>query len=281
MGGDQKIVHELSNQFMDGLDEKSLVVRSRYGSGKTTFLKRLMQERNPERVLFITYRQTLARDVMRNFSELGFANYLDSYDDPSVWNSPRLIVQLDSLWNVLNKSDSYITTGKFNLNYDMVILDESESLLSHFDEKTMEGKEIKTWGLFDEILKHSKKTIWMDGDISERTLSLATAYGSATYIRNENCEGNNVFSLMLCEKRWHEQLEQDIQKFKAEDHNFRICIVSQSSSQAVGLERELTMKYPDIRVKKLVGTDDGDTKKEFLEDINKTLEDANVLFTAP
>ena len=101
-----------------------------------------------------------------------------------------MIVQLDSLWKVLNKSDSYITTGKFNLTYDMVILDESESLLSHFDEKTMEGKEIKTWGLFDEILKHSKKTIWMDGDVSERTLSLATAYGSTTYRRNENCEGN-------------------------------------------------------------------------------------------
>jgi hypothetical protein len=121
----------------------------------------------------------------------------------------------------------------------------------------------------------------MDGDISERNLSLATAYGSTAYIRNENCKGNKVFNLMLCEKRWHEQLEQDIQKFKAEDHNFRICIVSQSSSQAVGLERELTMKYPDIRVKKLVGTDDGDTKKEFLEDINKTLEDANVFIYSP
>ena len=95
-----------------------MAVCSRYGSGQTIFLKRLMQERNPERVLFITYRQTLARDVMRNFSELGFANYLDSYDNPSVWNSARLIVQLDSLWNVLNKNDSYLTTGKFNLTYE-------------------------------------------------------------------------------------------------------------------------------------------------------------------
>ena len=185
MGGDQNTFHELINQFMEGVDEKSLVVRSRYGSGKTTFLKRLMQERNPERVLFITYRQKLARDVMRNFSELGFANYLDSYENPSVWNSPRLIVQLDSLWNVLNKNDSYIATEKFNLHYDMVILDESESLLSHFDEKAIEGKEIKTWGLFDEILKHSNKTVWMDGDISERTLSLATSYGKATYIKTK------------------------------------------------------------------------------------------------
>ena len=126
---------------------------------------------------------------MRSVSELSFANYLDSYETPSVWNCPRLIVQLDSLWYVLNKNERFISTGKFDLSYDMVILDESESLLSQFDEKTMEGKEIKTWGLFDEMLKHSKKTIWMDGDISERTLSLATACGSTTYLRNENSEG--------------------------------------------------------------------------------------------
>ena len=37
---------------------------------------------------FVTYRQTQPRDIMRNFGKLGFKNYLDSYDDPSVWNAP-------------------------------------------------------------------------------------------------------------------------------------------------------------------------------------------------
>ena len=60
----QRIFNVLTKTFMDTTDDTCLVVRSRYGSGRTTFLKRLMQERNPERVLFITYRQTLARDVM-------------------------------------------------------------------------------------------------------------------------------------------------------------------------------------------------------------------------
>ena len=51
---------------------KMLIVRSRYGSGKTTCLQRLNKARNPERVLCITYRQTLSRDIMRNFGKLGF-----------------------------------------------------------------------------------------------------------------------------------------------------------------------------------------------------------------
>ena len=97
MSPDQAKFKTLTKEVMDNPDKKSLVVRSRYGSGKTTFLQRLVKPRKLERVLFVTYRQTLARDIMRNFGKLGFQNYLDSYDDPSVWNVPRLIVQLNSL----------------------------------------------------------------------------------------------------------------------------------------------------------------------------------------
>ena len=138
---DQETFQRLTDETMDDPSKKTLVVRSRNGSGKTTYLQRLIKARNPQRVLFITYRQTLARDIMKNFGKLGFKNYLDSYDDPSVWNAPRLIVQIDSLMQILNKNDGFIINGKFKA-YDMIILDESESLLAHIDETTMERKEI-------------------------------------------------------------------------------------------------------------------------------------------
>ncbi|MFM7983244.1 MAG: hypothetical protein ACKPKO_28380, partial [Candidatus Fonsibacter sp.] len=125
-----------------------MIVRSRYGSGKMTFLLRLVEARNPERVLFVAYRQTLERDIMRNFGKLGFNNYLDSYDDPSVWNAPRLIVQLDSLMHIFESSDDVIDGEGFQLRYDMIILDEFESLLAHFDEQTMAKKEIGIWNMF-------------------------------------------------------------------------------------------------------------------------------------
>ena len=89
---------------MVNLSKKSLLLKSRYGSGKATFTQRLIQEHNLERVLFITYRQTLARAVMNNFNRLGFENYLDSYDDPTVWESKRLIVQRDSLMKLVYRS---------------------------------------------------------------------------------------------------------------------------------------------------------------------------------
>ena len=62
MSPDQARFRTLTNEVMDDPVKKSLVARRRYGSGKTTFLQRLVKSRKPERVLFVTYRQTLARD---------------------------------------------------------------------------------------------------------------------------------------------------------------------------------------------------------------------------
>ncbi len=58
---------------------------------------------------------------MKNFGKLGLNIYLDSSDDPSVWNSPRLIVQFDSLMQVLGKNDKYLIEGKFQLKCDMIL----------------------------------------------------------------------------------------------------------------------------------------------------------------
>ncbi len=43
----------------------------------------------------------------------------------------------------MNKNDEYLIESKFQLKYDMIILDESESLLAHIKEKTMKRKEIE------------------------------------------------------------------------------------------------------------------------------------------
>ncbi|MFM7987721.1 MAG: hypothetical protein ACKPKO_51260, partial [Candidatus Fonsibacter sp.] len=63
---------------------------------------------------------------------------------------PLLIVQLDSLTHICERSDDVLSGEGFQLRYDMIILDESESLLAHFDEQTMSGKEIGIWNFFDD-----------------------------------------------------------------------------------------------------------------------------------
>jgi hypothetical protein len=278
---DQGRFREVVKEFTSKPEAKSLVMKSRYGSGKTTFMQRLIEEHKPEKVLFITYRQTLARDIMRNFGQLGFKSYLDSHDDPTVWDCPRLIVQLDSLLKVITHNSDVMCGDAFDLNYDMIVLDESESLLNHFDEKTMEGKEIQIWEFLDELLKHTKKVVMMDGDVSERTLSFAKSYGYLTYVQNTNNETNKSIHIVRDQGKWETQLHSDLKRFHEQDHNFRVCIVSQSSSQAVSLEESLRDKFPNLTVRRLVGTDCGATKKQVQEDINKYLENVNVFIYSP
>ena len=67
----QKEFQRTVDDFLADVSKKSLVVRSRYGSGKTTVMQRLIQEQNLAKVLFITCRQTLARDMTRIFKNFG------------------------------------------------------------------------------------------------------------------------------------------------------------------------------------------------------------------
>ena len=50
-------------------------------------------------------------------------------------NAPRLIVRFDNSINTFKRSDDDVIHGSgFHLNRDVLTLDESESLLAHFDE---------------------------------------------------------------------------------------------------------------------------------------------------
>ena len=278
---DQTVFKSIVDGFVQSPSLKTLVLRSRYGSGKTTFMQRLVNEQGYKRVLFVTYRQTLARDIMRNFGKLGFKNYLDNFENPNVWDAPRLIIQIDSLLNLVYKCTDVISGEAFHLDYDLIVLDESESLLCHFDEKTMENKEIDIWSFFNEILKHSKKLVLMDGDMSERSLGFASSYGSMVYVNNKNNETNKSINIVCDRTKWEQGLHKDIETFKQQDPRFRICIVSQSSSQAISLEEDLKTRFPDLKVKRLIGIDGGETKKQFLEDINQSLADTNVFLYSP
>ncbi|MFM7987600.1 MAG: hypothetical protein ACKPKO_50625 [Candidatus Fonsibacter sp.] len=101
------------------------------------------------------------------------------------------------MMHIFERSDDVLGGPGLDLRYDMIILDESESLLAHFEEQTMSVKEIGIWNFFDEHLKHSGNMLLMDGDISDRSLSFAGAYGEIAYINNKNAGAPRTINLML------------------------------------------------------------------------------------
>ncbi len=76
-------------------------------------------------------------------------------------------------------------------------------------------------------------------------------------------------------------MEDDLVRFYAEDPKFKVRVASQSSNRATDLERALRQKFPHLCIKKVIGRDGGQTKKDHLEDVNKTLEEASVFIHSP
>jgi hypothetical protein len=187
-----------------------------------------------------------------------------------------LIVQIDSLTTLVLKNNDVICGEAFELSYDLIVSDESESLLNHCDEKTMEKKDIEVWELLDLILKHSKKLIFMDGDVSQRSLGFASSYGRMVYVNNKNNETKKSINLICNQPKWEAKMHKDMHKFYKDDRS-----VSQSSTQALSIEEDLKTRFPYLKVKRLIGLDSGLTKKEYFEDINKPLESTNVFIYSP
>jgi streptomycin 6-kinase len=77
-----------------------------------------------------------------------------------------LIIQLDSLVR-LNKKDD-ITQKKYVPNYDLIVVDEMEGILSHFNAKTLKNKQI-TCDILSQLLKETNKIFCLHGDLHNRS----------------------------------------------------------------------------------------------------------------
>ena len=84
-----------------------------------------------------------------------------------IQQSKRLIIQLDSLKR-LNYQD-YITLENYIPDYDLIVVDEMEGILNHFNAKTLNGKE-ETYNILRRLIMDNKKTFCLDGDLFNRSL---------------------------------------------------------------------------------------------------------------
>ena len=180
-----KYIYTEENQpiFKDFIDseEQVIAISSPYGTGKTYTFKQLIPKFN--KILFITYRQSLANSLYDELQKQGFQNYneLTNYE---IQNAERLIIQLDSLVRLNDKDD--ITQKNYVPNYDLIVVDEMEGILSHFNAKTLKNKQI-TSDILTQLLKETNKIFCLDGDLHNRSLDYLenTIKKEYKYYKNE------------------------------------------------------------------------------------------------
>lgn len=205
-------------------NEKYCVIKSPYGSGKTTYIKKLIKNKyndeiNKKRIIFLVMRQSLSYDLENDMKELGFKNYLNK--DKVNHNDDKIIISLDSLRKITYKKldKTYIK------KYDLVICDEFCSLLSHFDFKKIEDVE-SLYNLFENVIINSNQTYFLDGDISNREVKYLQNYLNYTGKPLFNNKVSRKFNMNLTYNKdeYHELIMNDL------TNNRKICIPSMSSN---------------------------------------------------
>ena len=106
------------------------------GTGKTVLVHRWISAyfKNAN-IIYISIRKTFTQDTYSKFKSLGFASYED-INTPQIDSKlfPKLIIQIDSVHRI----------PKFQLqNYDLIIFDEIESILTHCASDDFNGDKYK------------------------------------------------------------------------------------------------------------------------------------------
>jgi hypothetical protein len=155
---DEIKVNEYEAEFVEPYpynDYDILVMRSRMGSGKTTAMKKCLDDYQPKSVLFFSCRIIYSYNMMGEFKEYDIENYKDLKTDLN--DVDKLFCSLESIHRINDENC-----------YDLIILDELETLLNTFSGGTVASKEFEIKETFFEILKNGNKIIANDAFLSDR-----------------------------------------------------------------------------------------------------------------
>lgn len=141
-------------------------IKSGMGTGKTHVIADYLRSQcDDPSVLSIGFRQTLNSSLAERF---GLQDYKIAKDPLHSYR--RLSLQVDSIGKLIETISPHIHT--LRCQYDIIIVDEIESLLSHFLGDTMSSKVQSCWKLLEVILLSANRLILSDADMSTNTCAL-------------------------------------------------------------------------------------------------------------
>lgn len=234
-------------------DVKTLAIKSPYGTGKTRLIKKVISEFKVNTVLFVSYRQTLTNELHGCFKDFKVATYLDKD-----YAAKKIICQIESLpklldgYTFMDENDSYIPS------YDLVVLDEIESLLYHFRSSTIEDKEY-VFELLKAIIHNSKKVLALDGDLHNRAVNYINFFGKSIIL--ENTVKKNQMHFTFTDNR--DDLENFIDLDLKEGKNISVVCMSNK------IANHFYEKYKNTYKVALHCSNSNDSLKKQLNDVSK------------
>eukprot|EP00798_Chlamydomonas_sp_ICE-L_P005449 gene5449-biopygen4655 len=224
-------------------DVNTLSVRSPMGSGKSTMLDALLERVGEDKtVLVVTYRQSLALEHKRKLVRRGFVSYLDADVTPQDLRqrdkTPRVICQIESLHKLAKHTCMrYLTSG-----FDIVVLDEAESLLRHFMSPTVVNPLSEIQGLADTLNATTTGVVTMDatwGSVTKDFLKQAGLRNLLVINDYRSTENARTFAISKDEATWSAQIRDDIIAGR------NVVVVSLSQERAMQVHKAALDTFDD------------------------------------
>ena len=259
--------------FIDLEKDTTLYLQANMGIGKTVEIRRYLQEEQfiGKSVIFISYRVFLCSEYKKNFGDLGFNDYRDLTSNNTDEDYRKVIVCFDSLARFQGRK------------YDIVILDEIDSVLSHASSDLMRARRSIAQSVFGFMVKKASLVINADAYLdNERVISsmkLLRKDSDHYAIRNSFIRETNrkayIYKHYVIQKKCNEssrfldKLLSDIMK-----HDKKIVVVSMSKRFNIKIQDlldENNIKYYSYNSE----TDDK-MKKEHSKDIRGKWRDKDI-----
>lgn len=248
-------------------DTKSFNLKSPYDTGKTKLIQKVIKKFKPERILWLSYRKTLTNDILGSFGEeFDFKDYQEGD-----FTADRLIIQLESILKI----EGVVFEGSVIIpSYDLVIIDEVESILAQFNSTTFKGLSKESFEYIEAILHNSKKLITLDGDLGNRTYKYIKSFGKCLNVVNTVKKNKKIFNFTDNTTKYNESIRQDILS------GLKIVIVSMSSSKCNEYKDFINGVKKGLNILVYTGSSSDYLKNE-LKNVLGNWKEADVLIYSP
>jgi hypothetical protein len=277
--GKSEPVKDLIIGWLKDDTHKTLAIKSAMGTGKTATIKKILSDfKSIKKVLWVSYRQTLSKQIYGSFgNDYGFESYMNVKG--SLIGYDRVIVQSDSIMRIAETSN-----GNYQINqYDLVILDEIEGNLNHFNSPYLNKPNSSSRDKFDFLIRcvdDAKKLLVLDADLGMRSKLFIDHFGKSIIINNNYKPDKKIFTVTNSHKMFYKKLYGDVKNKK------NVCVISMSAnaldSIAVELGEKKIKSETDLPVKYIMHTSKTDDElKDKLEDVNKLWVKYQVVMYSP
>jgi hypothetical protein len=153
------------------VEQRTIVAQGPMGSGKTVmtrgFLEHVRTQKPDAKIIAFSFRRMLATMFANAFGLLDYSKHSDLYEANGV------AIQLESIARLGRQAHGQENDGdlsrEFRRVYDVVIIDEIESVLAHFDSETLKDRLYMVWRIFFEFVRCCRCLIVCDADVGPRT----------------------------------------------------------------------------------------------------------------